>query len=117
MAKLILKHEGVNLRDYVLSDEVTTLGRRADNHIQIDDAAISGRHAQFIRQKSEYLDDHFDYYVEDLGSTNGTKVNDEKIDKHLLKNGDIVQVGKHVFSFDSSIGDELEQTAIYLPDN
>jgi pSer/pThr/pTyr-binding forkhead associated (FHA) protein len=116
MAKVILIHDGVNLRDYQLDKPVIKLGRKDDNHIQLDDAAISSNHAQFTREESEYLDGHYDYYIEDLNSTNGTMVNGVGITKHLLKQGDEIRVGKHKFIFDSGSG-ELEETAIYLPDN
>jgi pSer/pThr/pTyr-binding forkhead associated (FHA) protein len=115
MARLILTHDGVNLRDYNLDRDEVVLGRKPSNDIQLDDQAISGRHCRFVRESSEYLEDHFDYYVEDLGSTNGTKVNDVKIDRQLLKQGDVIKVGKHSFTYDTGQGG-LEQTAIYLPD-
>ena len=116
MAKLILTHDGVNLRDYQLNKDRVTLGRKPDNDIQLDDGAISSQHAVIDRIESAYLDDHFDYYIEDLGSTNGTLVNKVGIDRHLLKQGDVIQVGKHKLLFDSGQGD-MEETAIYLPDN
>jgi pSer/pThr/pTyr-binding forkhead associated (FHA) protein len=117
MAKLILTHEGINLREYALSKGVTTLGRRPDNDIQIEDPAVSGRHAQFLRQPSEYLQGHFDFYIEDLKSTNGTKINDAPVRKQLLKHGDKVQVGKHVFVYDSGDAVAHDRTAIYLPED
>lgn len=116
MARLILTHEGVNLRDYSLDKDRVVLGRKAENDIQIDDQAISGDHVHFSRESSAYLDDHFDYYLEDMGSTNGTKVNGVRVSGKLrLKQGDVIQVGKHKFMFDSGEGG-LDQTAIYLPD-
>ncbi|MGD8783523.1 MAG: FHA domain-containing protein [Thioalkalispiraceae bacterium] len=116
MAKLILTHDGVNLRDYQLNKDRVTLGRKPDNDIQLDDGAISSQHAVIDRVESAYLDDHYDYYIEDLKSTNGTTVNKVGIDRHLLKQGDVIQVGKHKLIFDSGLGD-MEETAIYLPDN
>lgn len=116
MAKLILIHEGVNLRDYSLDKDNVVLGRKPGNDIQLDDQAISGQHARFTREASAYLENHFDYYIEDLGSTNGTMVNGVGVDgKQMLKQGDVIQVGKHKFTYDSGQGD-LDQTAIYLPD-
>lgn len=115
MARLILTHEGVNLREYTLDKDEIVLGRKPENDIQLDDQAVSGKHARFIREPSAYLEDHYDYYVEDLGSTNGTKVNGAQVDRQLLKQGDVVQVGKHKFTYDSGQGD-LDQTAIYIPD-
>jgi len=116
MAKLILVHEGVNLRDYPLNKDEITLGRKAGNDIQLDDPAVSSRHARLVREKSAYLDGHFDYYIEDLQSTNGTLVNGVGFEKQMLKHGDKIQVGKHTFVFDSGQGDH-ERTAIYIPDS
>jgi pSer/pThr/pTyr-binding forkhead associated (FHA) protein len=116
MAKLILTHEGINLREYPLTKEVTLLGRRPDNDIQIEDVAVSGRHAQFLRQPSEYLQGHFDYFIEDLKSTNGIKINDKAVRKQLLKHGDVIQVGKHTFLYDSGEAVNHERTAIYIPE-
>ncbi len=115
MAKLILTHNGVNLRDYLLNKNRVTVGRKPDSDIQLDDVAISLEHAVIDRVESAYLDGHFDFYLEDLKSTNGTTVNKIGIDRHLLKQGDIIQFGKHTLLFDSGQGD-LEETAIYLPD-
>jgi pSer/pThr/pTyr-binding forkhead associated (FHA) protein len=117
MAKLILTHEGITLRIYPVEKKITTLGRRPDNDIHIEDTAISGKHAQFIRQPSEYLAGHYDVYIEDLKSTNGTYVNDGAIRKQLLKHGDVVKVGKHTFTYDSGDAVEHERTAIYIPDS
>ena len=116
MAKLILVHDGVNLRDYLLNKERVTLGRSPKSDIQLDDSAISSEHAVIDRVASAYLDNHFDFYLEDLKSTNGTRVNKVGIERHLLKQGDVIQVGKHKLLFDSGQGD-MEETAIYLPDN
>lgn len=115
MAKLILVHDGVNLRDYPLNKDVTTVGRKQGNDIQLDDGAVSSRHARFLREKSAYLDGHFDFYIEDMKSTNGTLVNGVGFEKQLLKHGDKIQIGKHTFVFDSGQGSH-EETAIYLPD-
>lgn len=117
MAKLILTHEGINLREYPLTKPVTTLGRRPDNDIHIEDAAISGRHAQITRQASEYLQGHHEFLLEDLKSTNGTRVNDAVVRKQLLKHGDVVLVGKHRFVFDSGDVIAHERTAIYIPES
>lgn len=116
MAKLILTHEDINLREYPLTKSVTTLGRRPDNDIQIEDAAVSGRHVQFTRHPSEYLQGHFDIHIEDLKSTNGTRVNDAMVRKQLLKHGDVILIGKHRFIFDSGDAVEHERTAIYIPE-
>jgi pSer/pThr/pTyr-binding forkhead associated (FHA) protein len=68
-----------------------TVGRSADCDLQIPDTYISSRHARFAN-------DNGDLTIEDLGSTNGTYVNQELIHgRLLLERGDIVQVGGVLF--------------------
>jgi pSer/pThr/pTyr-binding forkhead associated (FHA) protein len=72
-------------------DIAVTVGRSADCDLQIPDTYISSRHARFAN-------DSGDLTVEDLGSTNGTYVNQELIQgRLLLERGDIVQVGGVLF--------------------
>lgn len=117
MAKLLLKHEGVTLSSYKLDHDETSIGRNPDNTIQLDDAAVSGNHARIKRQANDYLENHFDYLIEDLDSTNGTKVNGKRVSQHMLKHGDTLQIGAHHFLYDSGQVQDHETTAIYLPDD
>jgi len=117
LAKLILKHDGINLRTYLLEKAATTIGRNTDNEIHMDDYAISGLHTVIVAEKNAYLDDAQDFYVQDMDSTNGTFVNNNRVERHLLKHGDIVKVGTHEFTFDSGQNPALERTAIYIPDD
>ena len=117
MAKLLLKHEGVTLSSYKLDQDETSIGRNPDNTIQLDDAAVSGNHARIKRQANDYLDNHFDFLIEDLDSTNGTKVNGKRVSQHMLKHGDTLQIGAHHFLYDSGQVQDHETTAIYLPDD
>jgi len=117
MTKLVLTHEGITLRSYSLDKQEISIGRKADNDIQIDDAAVSGHHALIIRSRDAYLDDHEDFFIEDADSTNGTIVNSAQLTgQHLLKHGDVIRVGQHQFHYDTEQGGDLETTAIYLPD-
>ncbi len=115
MAKLLLKYEGVTLSSYKLEGERVSIGRLAENDIQLDDPAISGQHACIVIEPSAYLESIKEFHLEDLGSTNGTRVNDEKIKRVLLKHGDSIQIGKHLFIFDSEQVEDMERTAIYIP--
>lgn len=117
MAKLLLKHGALTLNSYKLDQDEITIGRNPENEIQLDDAAVSGSHAKVTRKANEYLDNHFDYYIEDLGSTNGTKVNGSRVSQQMLKHGDEIRIGGHQFIYDSGQVQDLETTAIYLPDD
>lgn len=116
-AKLLLKHEGLTLSSYEVNKKVMSIGRSAENDIQLDDAAVSGQHARLVLKPNDYLENHNDVYLEDLGSTNGTIVNDARIIKQVLKHGDVIRIGSHEFTFDSGEKDLYDSTAIYLPDS
>jgi pSer/pThr/pTyr-binding forkhead associated (FHA) protein len=112
MAKLVLSLNGVVQGEYELSNERLTIGRKPDNDIQIDNLAVSGKHALIIT----ILDDSF---LEDLGSTNGTYVNGKLIKKHALKDGDVIAIGKHEMKYvnehATADDDEFEKTMIIRP--
>ncbi|MBS0513047.1 MAG: FHA domain-containing protein [Proteobacteria bacterium] len=88
MPKLILSMDGLVLKEIVLNKERTSIGRKANNDIQIDNLAISGQHAVITC----ILNDAF---LEDQNSTNGTYVNGQPVKKHVLHNNDVVELGKY----------------------
>ena len=117
MAKLVVKHEGIVLKEFPINKKTMTIGRTAGNDIQLDDAAVSGKHARIDVEPNEYLDGHDDVYIQDLNSTNGTQVNGLTVKRHMLKNGDTLQIGKHKLGFVSELDHRHDQTAIYIPEN
>jgi len=92
MAKLILSLEGSVIREVPLDKERITIGRKAQNDVQIENLAVSGEHACIVT----ILNDSF---LEDLGSTNGTLVNGNPIKKHILQNNDVIEIGKYKLKF------------------
>ena len=112
MAKLVLSMNGAVQGEYELNQERFTIGRKPENEIQIDNLAVSGKHALIIT----ILDDSF---LEDLGSTNGTYVNGKLVKKHALKDGDVIAIGKHELKYvnenASDDEDEFEKTMIIKP--
>ena len=88
MPKMIISLDGVVLREVQLTKDRVTLGRRPYNDIVIDHLAVSGEHALVQLLGSET-------FIEDLGSTNGTYINGKTVKKQLLKNGDVIEVGKY----------------------
>lgn len=73
-----------------LADSLT-MGRKSDNTVVLDDKYVSSHHIKIFKRNNEYV-------VEDLGSTNGTKVNDVKIENRVtLRPGDIIKVGTAIF--------------------
>jgi pSer/pThr/pTyr-binding forkhead associated (FHA) protein len=72
---------------FPLVEPVTRLGRHPDSEISLDDITVSRRHAEIERTPEGHV-------VTDAGSLNGTYVNQERIDKMLLRHGDELQIGK-----------------------
>lgn len=101
MPRLLLKFNDNVLKVIDSSKELITIGRNLNNDIQIDNLAVSNFHAHIVNQVEHY-------FVEDLGSTNGTFVNDRKISKWELSDKDVVTIGKHVIVFlDEDLEDEV----------
>jgi len=92
MAKLILSLDGQVIKEFTLTKERSTIGRKPHNDIQIDNLAVSGEHAIIMT----ILNDSF---LEDLGSTNGTLVNGQPVKKHFLQNNDVVEIGKYKLKY------------------
>lgn len=72
--------------DVVLDGEQVLVGRLKECQIRPDDANVSRRHAAFIRLPDGWA-------IEDLDSTNGTRVNGRSITRTRLRDGDIIEVG------------------------
>lgn len=87
MAKIIIQADGEIEREIPLTKERLTIGRRAHNDVVIDHVAISSQHAVIV------VTAH-DVYLEDLGSTNGTKVNGQPVRKHYLQHDDVIELAK-----------------------
>lgn len=101
MAKLILSLDGSVLNEILLAKERTTIGRRPHNDIQIDNLAVSGEHAAIVSVANDCI-------LEDLGSTNGTLVNGSPVKKHLLRDNDLIELGKFKLKF---VGTSVAKTA------
>ena len=92
MPKLTLQFEGRVLKEHVVESSVT-IGRLPDNTVVIENPAVSGHHARVFREGDSVI-------LEDLDSTNGTFVNGQLTTRRVLRNGDVVLVGKHQLVFD-----------------
>jgi hypothetical protein len=89
-----------------LSKEVTLIGRDVTNEVILADAEISRRHARLTETRSGYV-------LEDLGSTNGTYVNEERLSgPRILIPGDEIALGNHVvLTFEEVSREEAEGEA------
>lgn len=73
---------------FTLSKDITQIGRHQDSDILLDDITVSRRHAEIVRTSKSLI-------VRDLGSLNGTYVNQSRVDEFALQHGDELQVGKY----------------------
>ena len=114
MPNLTLKFKDTTLEDYRLQKgNSLTIGRRKNNDVVIENLAVSGHHA-----KIDSVADGF--VVVDLQSKNGSFVNEQLINSHWLKSGDVISIGKHslVFSYSEDEvmpadgSDEMEKTMV-----
>ena len=103
MAKLEINQDGVKIEERVLTPGRLTIGRKASNHIRVPSPTVSARHALVITIRNES-------YLEDLNSTNGTRVNGKIIKKCLLQNGDEITLAKHLLRYISE-----EETTTTVP--
>jgi pSer/pThr/pTyr-binding forkhead associated (FHA) protein len=97
MARLVLLSEGFNGRTYELKVEKTTVGRVSDNAFEIPEASVSSHHAEILLRGSEVV-------IRDLGSTNGTYINGEKITEAVLKPGQMLRFGTVELRLDTGTG-------------
>ena len=93
MPTLTLKFKEKALSEYQLEKGgALTIGRSQDNNVVIENLAVSGHHAKIDSVEDGFL-------LTDLGSTNGSFVNEEIIASHWLKEGDIITIAKHHLVF------------------
>lgn len=88
MPRLIVSVGGAVLHELVLSQARTTLGRHPANDLVLGDRAVSAEHAVFIREPAAGV-----VVVEDLDSTNGTRVNGMRVRTCVLRSGDLIEIG------------------------
>src|SRR6202000_2753984 len=108
MGKRVVSLDNVVIKEFQITKERTTLGRRPYNDIVIDNLAVSGEHAVLTAAQS-------DVYIEDLNSTNGTYINGKAVKKQLLSNNDVVEVGKYRIKFLAEEAEDYEKTMILRP--
>lgn len=91
--EVIERGENFNLRMGAvipLNDELS-VGRKADNLLILGDKYVSSQHVRIFRKNTDYI-------LQDLGSTNGTLMNNKRVkDKVIIKKGDEIKIGTSIF--------------------
>lgn len=107
MPQLVVKLENQIIKRVNLTRDTYTIGRSSECDLVLADKIISSNHARIMHKASEYL-------LEDMGSTNSTYVNNRAIQEHWLKDGDIIQLGRHTISYsaESRLHEQLAQLKV-----
>lgn len=92
LATLQVLSGGLRGKKYPLSNRDFLVGRGRGADIIINENLVSRRHAIIKRKTNEYM-------ICDLHSTNGVFINNLKMEKAILNNGDLIQIGSCVFQF------------------
>ena len=93
-------------KTYPIEQEELLLGRDLSNDIAISDPEVSRRHARFFTQNDNVL-------VEDLGSTNGTFLNGERISSpQQLRAGDVITLGESIVLVFEKAGYDPDATVV-----
>jgi pSer/pThr/pTyr-binding forkhead associated (FHA) protein len=95
MAKLSLMFEDKLVKEVPIGNRPISIGRSPDNDLPVDNPAVSNHHAKVYYEGARLV-------VEDLDSLNGTFVNDLRVERAMLHDGDKIWVGKHHIKVDAT---------------
>jgi pSer/pThr/pTyr-binding forkhead associated (FHA) protein len=95
MAKLSLMFENRLVKEVPIGTRPVGVGRSPDNDLPVDNPAVSNHHARVFFEAGRLV-------VEDLDSLNGTFVNDLRVERATLHDGDSIWIGKHHIKVDAS---------------
>ena len=108
MAMIIQTVEGVVANKFALEKSALKFGRSTDNQVQIDDIEVSTEHAQITCETDD--NGTVAYFLEDLGSNNGSYINYVKIEKQQLKHNYNIIIVWNIFTFIDENEINLEKT-------
>jgi pSer/pThr/pTyr-binding forkhead associated (FHA) protein len=95
MAKLSLMFEDKLMKEVPIGNRPISIGRSPDNDLPVDNPAVSNHHAKVYYEGARLV-------VEDLDSLNGTFVNELRVERAMLHDGDKIWVGKHHIKVDAT---------------
>lgn len=96
MAKLVAKYADT-VKEFDLSKNSFSIGRSPENDLCLHDNLLSRRHTSIRFEDNSHV-------VHDLGSTNGTFVNEQRITRHVLRHGDVVRIGDATLTYHHADG-------------
>ena len=108
MAVIIQTVDGVIVNRFDVDSTGLSFGRAANNQVQIDDTAVSTNHAEIVIEKNDAGRET--YVIRDVGSTNGTFLNEQRVERQQLHHKDIIRVGWNNFVFIDENERDFEKT-------
>jgi pSer/pThr/pTyr-binding forkhead associated (FHA) protein len=108
MAKLVLSKGGSVLYQCFIDKDRISVGRHAHNHIVVDDSTVTGEHAEIIAIGNDHI-------LQDLRTSSGTFINGNRVDRHILQHGDVIELGGFYLRYLNprvSSGIDLERTML-----
>jgi len=102
----LITNDGTETR-YPITREVWRIGRSKDNELNLNDNSLSRRHAEVHRNSDGT------FIIVDMNSMNGIYINNEKIEKKELHEGDVIEIGDVSFYFTQTTSDyALEEATV-----
>jgi pSer/pThr/pTyr-binding forkhead associated (FHA) protein len=111
MALIVQLHDGVAIHKCPLDKPKLSIGRNSNCDIFIDDVVVSTAHAVIEKVENPDSGMEAEYYIQDLGSTNGTHVNNRAVTRQKLSHDDVIRIGWVNFKFIDETQADADQTA------
>jgi len=111
MARIVQLLDGIATAQFEIDKPEIHIGRAPESDVYIDDASVSTRHCVIETLAPEAKDAPREYYIRDLGSTNGTYVNIDRVERQRLIHEDTIRVGLKSFKFIDEQSAEYVKTA------
>jgi pSer/pThr/pTyr-binding forkhead associated (FHA) protein len=89
---VLIGEDNAAFAEYRLDREVTTIGKAKFVHVRAKGFLLAGIQAKIVKESDGF-------YLANLGKSGKTRVNGEPVDRAVLKNGDLIQVGKSTYKF------------------
>lgn len=112
--RLDLVVENAVVHSYPLGEGEHSIGRGPEADIRLIDNSVSTEHARVVVRCSSDFPDVMEVTVIDANSTNGTRVNDEKIAEQRLVGGDVLKIGYTILHFVDGGGSDSSTTGFMI---
>jgi pSer/pThr/pTyr-binding forkhead associated (FHA) protein len=114
MAVLNLLVDDVVVKSFPLEKSGITIGRSPDCDIQIEESSVSSKHSLIEMIPNPIVAALTDIFIEDLGSMNGTWVNDEQTNRQIIQNKDRIRIAFTEFVLVTDVSGNLAKTTVML---